>query len=357
MSVTVFQELRIRAQLDPLVRRKLAAYPLQFLADFDLSFDEKRQIVLPQFSWVLEDRLAAMPFPLTEDAYVVLQQLGIKVILNLTGYLDDAPLLSAFNVYHIPIANHKEWGHKPPTLEQMHQAISIIQASLSASFLMRRIYRKCDTYSRLLGSRIGLIYRTQSRSGGAQISGKNGQPGFRHFSIPQQARNSHAIGLRPGTFSAARRKPAGISIAIDALNRAVNPTKAKRLLNRLLVRDASFPRRFLIVNQPDLLFLLVVLRQPHPPLLSARNQQRFTNIHEEISLSCIQLVGFRRHYEIVAVQTTYFVRPPCHRHFAPLRQQGRMVALRLGKRADFIGEIQRLDKIGEGKHAFQAVNA
>src|SRR6266480_1042764 len=128
MSVTVFQELRIRAQLDPLVRRKLAAYPLQFLADFDLSFDEKRQIVLPQFSWILEDKLAAMPFPLTEDAYVVLQQLGIKAILNLTGYLDDAPLLSAFNVYHIPIANRK-----PPTLHEMHQAVSIIQASLKSS--------------------------------------------------------------------------------------------------------------------------------------------------------------------------------------------------------------------------------
>jgi atypical dual specificity phosphatase len=128
MSVTVFQELRIRAQLDPVVRRKLAAYPLQFLAGFDLSFDEKRQIVLPQFSWVLEDRLAAMPFPLTEDAYVVLQQLGIKAILNLTGYLDDAPLLSAFNVYHIPIANQK-----PPTLHEMHQAVSIIQASLKSS--------------------------------------------------------------------------------------------------------------------------------------------------------------------------------------------------------------------------------
>ncbi len=128
MSVTVFQELRIRAQLDPVVRRKLAAYPLQFLADFDLSFDEKRQIVLPQFSWILEERLAAMPFPLTEDAYVVLQQLGIKVILNLTGYLDDAPLLSAFNVYHIPVANLK-----PPTLDQMHQAVAIIQASLESS--------------------------------------------------------------------------------------------------------------------------------------------------------------------------------------------------------------------------------
>jgi len=130
LSGSVFQELKMRAQLDPVVRRKLAAYPLQFLANFDLSFDEKRQIVLPHFSWILEGMLAALPFPSTEDAYVVLQQLGIKVIINLTGYIDDAPLISAFDVYHILIAKHKEWGHKPPTLQQMHQAVSIIQASL-----------------------------------------------------------------------------------------------------------------------------------------------------------------------------------------------------------------------------------
>jgi atypical dual specificity phosphatase len=128
MSVNVFQELKIRSQLDPVVRRKLAAYPLQFLANFDLSFAEKRQLILPHFSWIIDDRLAAMPFPLTEDAYVMLQQLGLKVILNLTGYLDDAPLLSAFQVYHIPIANQK-----PPTLHQMHQAVSIIQVSLKDS--------------------------------------------------------------------------------------------------------------------------------------------------------------------------------------------------------------------------------
>src|SRR5713226_7805545 len=99
MSVTVFQELRIRAQLDPVVRRKLAAYPLQFLANFDLSFDEKRQIVLPHFSWILEDRLAAMPFPSTEDAYLMLQDLLIQVTLILTLYVDAVSLLSAFNVY------------------------------------------------------------------------------------------------------------------------------------------------------------------------------------------------------------------------------------------------------------------
>ena len=63
MSVDVFQELKIRAQLDPVVRRNLAAHPLQFLANFDLSFDEKRQIILPHFSWINENRLAAMSFP------------------------------------------------------------------------------------------------------------------------------------------------------------------------------------------------------------------------------------------------------------------------------------------------------
>ena len=54
--------------------------------------------------------------------------IGIKAILNLTGYLDDAPVLSVFNVYHIPVANLK-----PPTLHEMHQAVAIIQASLKSS--------------------------------------------------------------------------------------------------------------------------------------------------------------------------------------------------------------------------------
>ena len=133
MSLKVFQELKIRTQLDPVVRRKLAAYPLQFLANFDLSFDEIRHIVIPHFSWIIEDRLAAMSYPSTEDAYIVLQQVGIKVIVNLTEYLDDTPFLSAFNVYNIHIASFKEWGHKPPTLQQIHQAVSIIQASLKSN--------------------------------------------------------------------------------------------------------------------------------------------------------------------------------------------------------------------------------
>jgi hypothetical protein len=48
MSSQVYQELKTRARFDPILRRKLAAHPLQFLANFDLSFDEKRQLVLPR---------------------------------------------------------------------------------------------------------------------------------------------------------------------------------------------------------------------------------------------------------------------------------------------------------------------
>jgi atypical dual specificity phosphatase len=125
MSAHVLRELKIRAQFDPVVHRKLIAAPLRFLSNFDLSFDEKRQLVLPRFSWVLEGQLAAMPFPLSDGAYVMLQQLGIKAILNLTGYVDDAAPLASFQVYCIPIENMKA-----PTLDQMQQAVSIIQTSL-----------------------------------------------------------------------------------------------------------------------------------------------------------------------------------------------------------------------------------
>ena len=125
MSDRIFQELSVRAQLDPVIIRKMRAYPLKFLAGYNLTFDEKKRLILPGFSWILENKLAAMPFPSSDDAYVVLRELGLKAVLNLTGYIDDAPFLSTFNVYYIPIANQK-----PPTLSQMCEAVSIIQAYL-----------------------------------------------------------------------------------------------------------------------------------------------------------------------------------------------------------------------------------
>jgi atypical dual specificity phosphatase len=123
----LFQELSIRAHLDPVIIRKMRAYPLRFLSQYDLSFDEVRRLVLPGFNWIIENKLAAMGFPTSDDAYTVLRQLGLQVIINLTGYIDDAPELQAFKVYNIPIPDQKA-----PTAEQMQQAAMIISTSIKA---------------------------------------------------------------------------------------------------------------------------------------------------------------------------------------------------------------------------------
>jgi atypical dual specificity phosphatase len=123
----LFQELSVRAQLDPVIIRKMRAYPLRFLSQYNLTLDEVRRLVLPGFNWIIENKLAAMGFPTSDDAYTVLRQCGLKVIINLTGYIDDAPELRAFNVYNIPIPNHKA-----PTTEQIYRAVMIISTSIRA---------------------------------------------------------------------------------------------------------------------------------------------------------------------------------------------------------------------------------
>lgn len=128
MSADVFRELSVRAQLDPVIIRKMRSHPLRFLSRYDLTFDEKRRLILPGFSWIFENTLAAMQFPTSDDAYIVLRQLGLKAVLNLTGYIDDAPDLAAFKVYNIPIPNLMA-----PTPEQMQQAVSIIHTSIQSN--------------------------------------------------------------------------------------------------------------------------------------------------------------------------------------------------------------------------------
>ena len=51
-----------------------------------------------------------------------------SVLGLLQAALSHQPPRTRFTVYHIPIANQK-----PPTLHQIHQAVSIIQASLKSS--------------------------------------------------------------------------------------------------------------------------------------------------------------------------------------------------------------------------------
>src|SRR5207248_10611239 len=88
MSIEVLRLIKVRANLEPAFREQLMKSPLKFLQEYDLTEDEKQQIILPHFSWLVENKLAALSYLESEDALTLLFRIGIRAQLNLT----EAPL-------------------------------------------------------------------------------------------------------------------------------------------------------------------------------------------------------------------------------------------------------------------------
>ena len=58
MSIEVLRSVKVRVHLEPAFREQLMRSPLQFLQEYDLTEEEKRQIILPNFGWLFENKLA-----------------------------------------------------------------------------------------------------------------------------------------------------------------------------------------------------------------------------------------------------------------------------------------------------------
>ncbi len=127
MSIEVLRLIKVRANLEPTFREQLMRSPLQFLQEYDLTEEEKRQIILPNFGWLLENKLAAMAYPESEDAFTLLYKIGIRAVLNLS----EAPLPYetpneiGMLTRHIPVG-----GFTAPTLDQVKQAVAMISSCL-----------------------------------------------------------------------------------------------------------------------------------------------------------------------------------------------------------------------------------
>src|SRR5579859_2186189 len=80
MSIEVMRFVKARAHLEPDFRAQLMSNPWEFLQEYDLNEDEKREIILPNFGWLLENTLAAMPYPQSEVAFTLLHEKGIQAI-------------------------------------------------------------------------------------------------------------------------------------------------------------------------------------------------------------------------------------------------------------------------------------
>ena len=120
MSIEVLRQVKVRANLDPDFRGQLLKSPLKFLQDFDLTEDEKRQVILPNFSWLVEHKLAAMSYPESEDAFTLLWRIGIRALINLTEEPLPGEIIRKVGILteHIPIVDFTA-----PNLKQVEQAI------------------------------------------------------------------------------------------------------------------------------------------------------------------------------------------------------------------------------------------
>ncbi len=130
MSLEVLRLIKVRANLEPAFREQLMRSPLQFLQEYDLTEDEKRQIILPNFDWLFENKLAAMAYPESEDAFTLLHRIGIRAVLNLSEapHPYEAPQKIGMLTRHIPVADFTA-----PTLDQAKQAVVMISSCLDRS--------------------------------------------------------------------------------------------------------------------------------------------------------------------------------------------------------------------------------
>jgi len=127
MSIEVLRLIKVRARFEPAVHEQLMKSPLKFLQEYDLTEDEKKQIILPHFSWLVENKLAALSYPESEDAFTILWKIGIRALLNLAEVPLPGEILKKVGILteHIPIV-----GFTAPTRHQVEQALAMIRFCL-----------------------------------------------------------------------------------------------------------------------------------------------------------------------------------------------------------------------------------
>src|SRR5450755_4504169 len=127
MSDEIVQQIKERMRLDRAFRHDLSAFPLQVLQAYPLTEEEKQLFVVPNFSWIMENRLAGVSYPRSEAAIALLQKLGVRALLSLSEESLSADLLRKYQLQrvHLPLADFTA-----PTLEQVEQALAIIDGFL-----------------------------------------------------------------------------------------------------------------------------------------------------------------------------------------------------------------------------------
>jgi len=130
MSGESVQQLEARLRQDRAFRHHLLESPVQTLCEYDLTEEEMQHFIVPNFSWLIENRLAGVSYPRSEDALALLWQLGVKALLSLSEEPVSPDLLTryGFQMKHLPVADFTA-----PTLSQVKQSIASIDGFFAQS--------------------------------------------------------------------------------------------------------------------------------------------------------------------------------------------------------------------------------
>ena len=128
MSEEIVQQIKERMRLDHAFRHDLLSSPWRILQAYPLSEEEKQLFVAPNFSWMIENRLAGVSYPRSEDAIALLCKLGVQALLNLSEEPLPLDLLSKYQLRgeHLPVTDFTA-----PTPEQVERALVIIDGFLA----------------------------------------------------------------------------------------------------------------------------------------------------------------------------------------------------------------------------------
>ena len=93
-----------------------------------MSYEEKYRYIIPNFSWLIENRLAGVSYPRSENALALLRELGVKALLSVHEEPLPADLLTKyeFQAAQLPVTDFTA-----PTLNQIEQALTIIDGFLA----------------------------------------------------------------------------------------------------------------------------------------------------------------------------------------------------------------------------------
>ncbi|MGH2586951.1 MAG: dual specificity protein phosphatase 23 [Dehalococcoidia bacterium] len=116
-----------RIQSDRAFGYQLYLSPHEALAAYDLTRDEKMHLMLPNFSWIIPDRLAGSARPLHPEAIEAFPARGVAAVVSLTEEPLPADLVSraGLECTHLPVADFTA-----PAIDQIEAAVMAIDGYL-----------------------------------------------------------------------------------------------------------------------------------------------------------------------------------------------------------------------------------